>query len=49
MNIYLIRHGESIMNTGENAKIGEIDNKIWLTEIRRISNNKDMGYIYKGE
>ena len=32
MDIYLIRHGESIMNTGENTRIGAIDNKVWLTE-----------------
>lgn len=32
MKIYLIRHGESIMNTRENDNIGEIDSKVWLTE-----------------
>lgn len=32
MKIYLIRHGESIMNTHENDNIGEIDSKVWLTE-----------------
>lgn len=32
MKIYLIRHGESIMNTCENDSIGEIDSKVWLTE-----------------
>ena len=37
MKIYLIRHGESIMNTRENDSIGEIDSKVWLTE-----NGKDQ-------
>lgn len=45
MNIYLIRHGESIMNTGENAKIGEIDNKIWLTENGKRQATKSAEFL----
>lgn len=39
MRIYLIRHGESIMNTRENDEIGAIDSKVWLTE-----NGRDQAY-----
>lgn len=32
MKIYLVRHGESVQNTGENEKLGLADHRIVLTE-----------------
>ena len=32
MKIFLIRHGESICNTGENFTLGLPDHKVYLTE-----------------
>ena len=35
MRIFLIRHGESVANTGINEKLGLADHRVVLTEIGR--------------
>ena len=45
MDIYLIRHGESIMNTGENRTIKEIDSKIRITETGRKQAEKSAKFL----
>lgn len=35
LRVYLVRHGESVQNTGENEKLGLADHKIMLTELGR--------------
>lgn len=45
MKIYLIRHGESIMNTHENDKIGAIDSKVWLTENGKEQARKSAQFL----
>ena len=45
MDIYLIRHGESVMNTGENQSIKEIDSKVWLTETGKKQAEKSAKFL----
>ena len=35
MRIFLIRHGESVANTGENEKLGFADHRVVLTKCGR--------------
>lgn len=45
MRIFLIRHGESVANTGENKRLGLADNRVILTENGRNQAKESAQYL----